>query len=73
MRRLRDRAWQQGIAILLVLAGSILIYLGARDMQSSGATAWAGMVLFATGIAVPLAAQLFRASPEDDTGRCEDV
>lgn len=67
---LGDRAWQQVIAILVVLAGAGLIYRGA-DGASLDATALTGIVLFALGIAAPLVAQALRAYRED-TARDED-
>ncbi|MGD9617927.1 MAG: hypothetical protein AB7H90_22435 [Alphaproteobacteria bacterium] len=72
MAWLRDRAWQQGIAILLALAGAVLIYFGARPAGELGGVALTGIVLFATGIALPLIVELLRMHRED-TARSEDV
>lgn len=68
---LRDRAWQQVIAILLVIAGSVLIYAGAAGSDELQGMALGGVVLFAVGIAAPLATQALHAYRED-TARNED-
>lgn len=72
MAWLRDRAWQQGIAILLALAGASLIYLGARHTGELGGVGLIGVALFVIGIAVPLVAEILRANRET-TSKSEDV
>lgn len=72
MRWLRERAWQQAIAILLVLAGAVLIYLGAAGTGALDGKAVAGAALFATGLAAPLVSQAVQGQRADST-RSEDV
>jgi hypothetical protein len=69
---IRDRAWQQGIAILLALAGALLVYVGGHRTGELGGMALAGVALFAAGIALPLIAEVLRARRED-TAWSEDV
>ena len=71
MAWLRDPAWQQGVAILIVIAGAFLIYRGAAVTQP-GEVAILGVTLFCGGIALPLISQAFGARRED-TARNEDV
>jgi hypothetical protein len=71
MAWLRDPAWQQGLAILLVVAGAIQIYFGAAAMELSR-IALVGVALFGIGIALPLISQAFRAHREN-AAKCEDV
>ena len=71
MAWLRDPAWQQGVAILLVIAGASLIYRGAA-VTEPGEIAILGVTLFSVGIALPLISQAFGARRKD-TGRSEDV
>lgn len=72
MTWLRDPAWQQGLAILLVVVGAILIYRGATAAGELGLRALFGVVLFAIGIALPLISQAFRAHRES-AAKSEDV
>lgn len=72
---LKDPAWQQGVAILVVVAGSILIYRGAAGAADAGelsGMALFGVVLFSVGIALPLISQVLGARPES-TVKSEDV
>ena len=71
MAWLRDPAWQQGVAILLVIAGASLIYRGAA-VTEPGKIVILGVTLFSVGIALPLISQAFGARRKD-TGRSEDV
>jgi hypothetical protein len=61
----RERAWQQTISIVLVLAGAGLIYGGATGPDQLGGGAWLGIVLFGLGIAAPLISQALHAYRED--------
>lgn len=58
MAWLRDPVWQQGIAILAVIAGSVLIYQGA---DTAGRMGDIGIALFGLGIILPLVTQLRRS------------
>lgn len=69
---LRDPAWQQGLAILLVIAGAALIYLGAARTEQLGGMAHLGVGLFVLGVGVPLVAQVLRA-PRAASGKSEEV
>ncbi|MFA5582356.1 MAG: hypothetical protein WDA25_10440 [Paracoccaceae bacterium] len=62
----REPVWQQGIAIVLVIAGSVLIYLGAGGPGGMGGP---GIALFAAGIILPLVTQLRRSWQERQTRR----
>jgi hypothetical protein len=68
----RERAWQQTIAILLVLTGAVLIYGDAGGSDELDGGALLGVLLFALGIAAPLIAQALHAYRED-TARNDDV
>ena len=72
MSWLKDPAWQQGVAILLVVAGAILTYHGAAGANELSAKAKVGFALFCIGIAVPLLSQLLGLRRESP-GKCEDV
>ena len=67
----RDPAWQEGLAILLVMAGAIVIYRGAAATEPGG-IALLGVALFGIGIALPLVAQAVHAH-RAKTVRSEDV
>lgn len=57
----RDAVWQEGISIVLVVAGSVLIYLGAAETaELAGVAAW-GAALFGLGVLLPIIAELRRA------------
>jgi len=71
MAWLRERAWQQVIAIIVVLAGSALIYVNAADGGELNGAARFGVALFTLGIAAPLATQVLHAYREQ-TARDED-
>jgi hypothetical protein len=71
MTWLRDPAWQQGVAILLVVVGAFLIYRGAAVTEARG-LALLGMALFGIGIAFPLISQAL-SPPNEHTTRSEDV
>lgn len=58
---IRERAWQQTIAINLVVLGAILTYLGAARGEELGSLAWTGIALMAIGIGAPLVSQIFHA------------
>jgi hypothetical protein len=65
MEWIKQRVWQLGIAVLLVLIGAILIYLfGAED--EDGGTVWIGLVLVFMGLFFPLAIKFFEAAEEED-------
>lgn len=72
MDRLRDRAWQQGIAILLTLAGAALIYSGAGESGELDAVAAIGAAILAIGIALPLVAEITHGSRSNQS-KSEDV
>lgn len=72
MAWLRERAWQQTIAILLVLVGAVLIYRGAAGTGALDGTALAGVALFAIGLVAPLISQALHAYDEN-TAESEDV
>lgn len=72
MAWIRDRAWQQGIAILLALAGAALVYAGAHRTGELGGMALTGVALLAVGIALPLVTELLRMHRES-MDRNEDV
>lgn len=68
MRRMdwiRERAWQQTIAINVVILGAVLTYLGAADGRPVGPLALTGVSLMAIGIGAPLVSQLLRAAREE--------
>lgn len=49
----RDPVWQEGVAIVSVVAGAVLVYLGAADSgELRGAAPW-GAVLFVAGVLLP--------------------
>ena len=72
MSWLRDPIWQLGLAILLVVAGAILIYSGAPGADELGGTALFGIVLFGLGVALPLISQAVRAHREN-VAKSEDA
>lgn len=68
---LRDRAWQQVIAGVLVILGATLIHLGAAETGEMNATAWSGLAVFTIGMATPLVSQAlhaFREGTDRDEG-----
>lgn len=69
---IKDAAWQQGLAILLVVAGAVLIYRGAAATGELAGIAPLGVVLFGCGIALPLISQALRVRREN-AARSEDV
>ncbi|HRO88460.1 MAG TPA: hypothetical protein PLH21_10630 [Chiayiivirga sp.] len=69
---LKDAVWQQGVAIVLVVLGSILIHLDAAATGELGGGGWLGFALFAAGVALPLVGELHRSRREHTAG-VEDV
>ncbi len=69
---LKDPAWRLGVAIMLVVAGTVLSYHGAAGTDDLGAIAMFGFALFCIGMAVPLVSQVLGARRES-TGKGEDV
>lgn len=72
MAWLRDPAWQQGLAIVFVVTGAILIYHGAAGTGELSRIALLGVALFAIGIALPLITQGLRAQ-RANAAKSEDV
>lgn len=72
MTWVRDPAWQQGVAILLVVAGAIQIYHGAAGTGELGGIALLGIALLAIGIALPLITQALPAQ-RANAAKIEDV
>lgn len=64
MEWLRERVWQLGLAILLALAGTLLIYLGSADDGSLDVVAGLGLALFALALAVPILSKAIKAAQE---------
>lgn len=72
MAWLKDPAWQQGLAIVLVVVGAILTYRGAAaagELERSRPSRRRAVDL---GVALPLISQAFRAHRED-AAKSEDV
>lgn len=69
---LRDRAWQQAIAILLTVAGAALVYSGAADTGELDGRALVGVACFVIGLAAPLISQA-RITASENSTRSEDV
>jgi hypothetical protein len=69
---LKDAVWQQGLAIVLVVAGAVLIHLDAAGSGALGGRGWVGFALFAAGVALPLLGELHRSRREYTAG-VEDV
>jgi hypothetical protein len=65
MEWLKQRVWQLGIAILIVLIGAALLYLGGTDGISE-ITLWIGLILFFLAMAIPLFAKFFEAMQEKE-------
>jgi hypothetical protein len=72
MSWIRDPAWQQGLAIVLVVLGAILIYRGTATAGELGTVALLGVTLFAIGVALPLISPAFRAH-RANAAKSEDV
>ena len=65
MSWLKDPAWQEGLAILLVVTSALLIYRGVSVEGELGGVALLGMVLFGIGIALPLISQVLQTHREN--------
>jgi hypothetical protein len=65
MEWLKQRVWQLGIAILIVLIGATLLYLGGTDGISESIL-WTGLILFFLAMAVPLFAKIHEANQEKE-------
>ncbi|MGI6209123.1 MAG: hypothetical protein ACOYEW_13045 [Anaerolineae bacterium] len=66
MEWIRKPVWQMGLAVLAVLIGAALIYIGGAD-GTGGALLWLGLILVFLGLAVPLAQQLFRRGSKEES------
>jgi ABC-type uncharacterized transport system permease subunit len=64
MEWLRERVWQLGLAILLALVATALIYVGSADDANLDLVSGLGLVLFAIALAVPLASKAAKAAQE---------
>jgi hypothetical protein len=64
MEWIRKRVWQLGLASLLVLIGSILIYLFGMDEGEQSAM-WVGLILVFIGLLIPLAVKLYNVTQEE--------
>jgi hypothetical protein len=71
MTWIKKRVWQLGIAALLVLIGTFLIYTaGTGDVDTT--LLWAGLILVWVALAIPLASKGFGAERENGDEKEED-
>lgn len=61
---LRERVWQLGIAVILVLVGGVIIYVSASDDGSTART-WLGLVLVFVAMLIPLANKVYQSTQEE--------
>jgi hypothetical protein len=61
-----ERVWQLGVAIVLALLGTALMYLGITDSDPVELTpvGLAGLALFVVAIAIPLVSKAIKAAQE---------
>jgi hypothetical protein len=62
MEWIKQRVWQLGIAILLALIASVLIYLAG--VEDNPTLLWVGLILFFIALSIPLLAKIFEAVQE---------
>lgn len=65
---LRDRVWELGIGILLVIVGAALMYLDGADDGEMALIGLGGigMVLFALALAIPLVRKAVQVAQDDE-------
>jgi hypothetical protein len=61
---LGDRVWQMGVGAVLVVAGVCVVYVAAVGEPPRRPAMWIGVVLFITGLLIPLLARAFEATQE---------
>jgi hypothetical protein len=62
MEWIKQRVWQLGIAILLALIASVIIY--TAGVGDNRALLWVGLILFFIALSIPLFAKVFEAVQE---------
>jgi uncharacterized Tic20 family protein len=62
---IKERVWQLGIAILLLLIASVIIYAAGVD-DVSRTFLWIGLILFFFALSIPLFAKIFEAVQEKE-------
>jgi ABC-type Fe3+-siderophore transport system permease subunit len=62
MEWIKQRVWQLGIAILLALIASVLIYLAGVEENTT--LLWVGLILFFVALSIPLLVKFFEAVQE---------
>lgn len=62
MQWIKQRVWQLGLAIILILVGAYLIY--ANRTEASGGMLWTGLVMIFAALVVPLVSKLFQSDEE---------
>jgi hypothetical protein len=60
---IKQRVWQLGIAIILVLIATVIIYRAGVDEQNL-TFMWLGLILYFIGLTIPLLAKIFEAVQE---------
>lgn len=59
---IKQRVWQLGAAIILLLTGAVIIYTNRTG--DSGGMLWTGLVLVFIALAVPLLSKAFNPADE---------
>jgi hypothetical protein len=65
MEWIKKRVWQLGVAILLALIASAIIYAAGADDESP-TFLWIGLILFFFALSIPLLAKIFEAVQEKE-------
>lgn len=61
---LRERVWQLGIAVILILLGAVLLYVSAAD-EVNAALMWLGLALVLVAMLIPLASRMYQAAQDE--------
>jgi FtsH-binding integral membrane protein len=71
MEWIKERVWQLGLAIVLALLASAVIYIAGVN-EGSPTLLWVGLILFFVALLIPLLIKFFEAVQENEgeEGEC---